>query len=76
MTWGHDKSAKPTRQSASEKAAATDHTAWGIIAKEQAARQKKTEALRKLRLERSGGEAEESTPAKPGKSRSARARGG
>ncbi|CDN50562.1 hypothetical protein [Neorhizobium galegae] len=50
----------PTKLSARDKAAATDHTARSIISAEATQREKKTEKLRQLRLER---EAAEPVPA-------------
>lgn len=41
---------KPERLSAADKAAATDHTARGIVAAEKLAREKKTEKLKAQRL--------------------------
>ncbi|WP_457581496.1 hypothetical protein [Ensifer canadensis] len=41
---------KPERLSAADKAAATDHTARGIVAAEKLAREKKTEKLKAMRL--------------------------
>ena len=59
MSTGTGKSARPKWQTAGDKAAATDATAWGIIAMEKAARLKKTAALRAQRLEQSAREAAE-----------------
>ncbi|MBP2559662.1 hypothetical protein J2857_002431 [Neorhizobium galegae] len=50
----------PIKLSARDKAAATDHTARSIISAEATQREKKTEKLRQLRLER---EAAEPAPA-------------
>lgn len=65
MTTGTGKSARPTRRPAGDQAAATDTSVWGIIAKEKAARLKKTAALRAQRLERSAREASEAAAAEP-----------
>lgn len=52
----------PTKLSSRDKAAATDHMARSIIASEASEREKKTERLRLLRLEK---EASEPPVAKP-----------
>jgi hypothetical protein len=46
----------PIKLSARDKAAATDHTARSIITAEATQREKKTEKLRQLRLEREAAE--------------------
>lgn len=57
---------KPAKISASEKAAATDHTARAIIAAEKVARDKKTQTLKAKRLEQVASQAvAEPTAAKP-----------
>lgn len=56
MTPNRNDPFKPAKTSASEKAAATDHTARGIMAAEKIARDKKTEKLRALRLQRAAAE--------------------
>ncbi|WP_117193025.1 hypothetical protein [Rhizobium terrae] len=61
MTATKDEFFNPAKLSARDKAAATDHTARSIIAAEASAREKKTEKLRLLRLER---EATEPAPAR------------
>ncbi|MGX5665537.1 hypothetical protein G6N76_07100 [Rhizobium daejeonense] len=52
MTATKDKFFKPERMNAGDKARATDNTARQIIESEATARDKKTEKLRALRLER------------------------
>lgn len=68
MTATKDAFFKPGKMSAQDKAAAIDHVAREIIAKEITQREKKTERLRKLR---EAHEAEAPAPAAPAK----RARG-
>lgn len=51
MTATKDEFFNPTKLSARDKAAATDHTARAIIAAETLQREKKTEKLRQLRLQ-------------------------
>lgn len=59
---------KPGKVSTRDKAAATDHTAKGIIEAEMRARDRKTERLKQLRLEKeSGNPATPRAPAKSGK---------
>jgi hypothetical protein len=60
MTATKDEFFNPTKLSARDKAAATDQTARAIIASEANQREKKTEKLRLLRLEK---EAAEPSPA-------------
>jgi hypothetical protein len=65
MTATKDEFFNPTKLSARDKAAVTDQTARSIIAAETVEREKKTEKLRLLRLER-----EAAQPAAPqGKAR-------
>jgi hypothetical protein len=59
MTATKEEFFNPTKLSARDKAAATDHTARAIIAAEASSREKKTERLRLLRLEK---EAAETSP--------------
>ena len=66
MTATQDEFFNPTKLSARDKAAATDQTARAIIAAEANQREKKTEKLRLLRLEK---EAAEPSPA-PARSKS------
>ncbi|TCV61789.1 hypothetical protein EDE05_114114 [Neorhizobium sp. R1-B] len=66
MTATKDEFFNPTKLSARDKAAATDQTARAIIAAEANQREKKTEKLRLLRLEK---EAAEPSPA-PARSKS------
>ncbi|MBD9652863.1 hypothetical protein JVX98_04070 (plasmid) [Ensifer sp. PDNC004] len=54
---------KPVKISASEKAAATDHTARAIVAAEKIAREKKTEKLKAQRLENTASQAVAEAPA-------------
>ena len=61
MTATKEEFFNPTKLSARDKAAATDQTARAIIAAERTQREKKTEKLRLLRLQR---EADEPTPAR------------
>ncbi|HVK90219.1 MAG TPA: hypothetical protein VM468_02200 [Mycoplana sp.] len=75
MSTGTGKSARPKWQTAGDKAAATDATAWGIIAMEKAARLKKTAALRAQRLEQSAREAAETAATAPAKARPRRRSG-
>ena len=56
MTATKDEFFNSTKLSAREKAAVTDHTARSIIAAEATERDKKTERLRLLRLEREAAE--------------------
>ncbi|HEV7318963.1 MAG TPA: hypothetical protein VGO04_10180 [Ensifer sp.] len=66
MTPNPNAAFKPGKTSASEKAAATDHTARAIVAAEKVARDKKTEKLKAMRLERAAAEpAAEVVPSKP-----------
>ncbi len=59
---------KPAKTSASEKAAATDHTARAIVAAEKIAREKKTEKLKARRLEHAACEVVVGAPElKPGR---------
>lgn len=58
---------KPSKLSAQDKAAVTDATAKGIVAAENVERDRKTEALKRLRLER-----EASAPTKETKPKRAR----
>ncbi|MGK9052069.1 hypothetical protein [Neorhizobium petrolearium] len=57
MTATKEEFFNPAKLSARDKAAATDHTARSIIAAEASMREKKTERLRLLRLEREAAEA-------------------
>lgn len=66
MTATKDKFFKPGKVDARDKAATTDHTARAIIAAESSARDKKTEALKALRLQREA-EAAPEAAAKPAK---------
>ncbi|MFB9952857.1 hypothetical protein ACFFP0_28765 [Rhizobium puerariae] len=68
MTATKDEFFNPTKLSARDKAAATDHTAKAIIAAEASVREKKTERLRSLRLQR---EAAQPSPDQAPKSRKA-----
>ena len=68
---------KPGKMSAQDKAAAIDHAAREIIAKEATQREKKTERLRALREAREAREAEapqQAAPAKRARGRKAAAR--
>lgn len=56
MTATQDQFFKPAKMNASKKAAETDSAAKGIVAQEAAARDKKTEKLRALRLAREAAE--------------------
>jgi len=56
LTATKDEFFSPTKLSARDKAAATDHTARSIIAAEASERDKKTEKLKLLRLEREAAE--------------------
>ena len=56
MTATKEEFFNPAKLSARDKAAATDHTARSIIATEASDREKKTEKLRLLRLERQAAE--------------------
>ncbi|MBV2186384.1 MAG: hypothetical protein KUL88_17820 [Rhizobium sp.] len=66
MTATKDKFFKPGKVDARDKAATTDHTARAIIAAESTARDKKTEALKALRMQREAEAASQAaaTPAK------------
>lgn len=64
MTATKDEFFNPAKLSARDKAAATDSTARAIIAAEASQRQKKTEKLRLLRLEREAAQPSEA-PARP-----------
>jgi hypothetical protein len=65
MTATKEKFFNPAKLSAQDKAAATDQTARAIIAAEMSAREKKTEKLRMLRLQRAAdAEPETAAPAK------------
>lgn len=66
MTATKDKFFKPGKVDARDKAAATDHTARAIIAAETTARDKKTETLKALRLQREA-EAAPAAATKPAK---------
>lgn len=66
MTATKDKFFKPGKVDARDKAATTDHTARAIIAAETNARDKKTETLKALRLQREA-EAETASSPKPAK---------
>jgi hypothetical protein len=57
MTATKEEFFSPTKLSARDKAAATDHTARAIIAAEASQREKKTEKLKLLRMEREAAEA-------------------
>ncbi len=57
MTATKEEFFSPTKLSARDKAAATDHTARAIIAAEASQRESKTEKLRLLRMEREAAEA-------------------
>jgi len=61
MTATKEEFFNPVKLSARDKAAATDHTARSIIAAEATEREKKTEKLRLLRMER---EATEPAPSR------------
>ncbi|KQX60485.1 hypothetical protein ACI2KT_07565 [Ensifer adhaerens] len=66
MTPNANAAFKPAKTSASDKAAATDHTARAIVAAEKIARDKKTEKLKAQRLERAAAEpAAEVSASKP-----------
>lgn len=72
MTASKDQFFNATKMSARDKAEATDHTARAIIADEAKLREKKTEKLKALRLQR---EAEaKPEPAAPKRKRKASAR--
>ncbi len=66
MTATKDKFFKPGKVDARDKAATTDHTARAIIAAEVNARDKKTETLKALRLQREA-EAATTPASKPAK---------
>lgn len=66
---------KPERISPRDRAAATDDAAWAIINAEAAERERKTEALRALRLQREAKQPSEEKESKPVRRRAARARG-
>lgn len=57
MTATKEEFFNPAKLSSRDKAAATDHTARTIIAAEVSERERKTERLRQLRLEREAAEA-------------------
>lgn len=67
MTAAKDTFFSPTKVSAMEKAASTHKVAMQIIDAEAAAREKKTERLRRLRMERQALEPEAETPPKRSK---------
>lgn len=62
MTATKDEFFNPTKLSARDKAAATDHTARAIIAAETSQREKKTEKLRQLRLQREADQPPQAPP--------------
>lgn len=67
---------KPERISPRDRAAATDDAAWAIINAEAAERERKTEALRLMRLKREAEQVPETKERKPVRRRtSARAQG-
>lgn len=65
---------KPGKMSAQDKAAAIDHAAREIIAKEATQREKKTERLRALREAREAEAPQQAAPAKRVRGRKAAAR--
>ncbi|MBD9647677.1 hypothetical protein M2267_001393 [Ensifer sp. KUDG1] len=66
MTPHQGANSKPAKTSASDRAAATDHTARAIVAAEKLARDRKTEKLKAQRLERAAAEpAVDAAPSKP-----------
>ncbi|AXV17105.1 hypothetical protein CYG48_16255 [Neorhizobium sp. SOG26] len=67
MTATKEEFFSPTKLSARDKAAATDHTARAIIAAEASQREKKTEKLKLLRMEREAAEAASEPKAAPKK---------
>jgi hypothetical protein len=65
---------KPERISPRDRAAATDNAAWAIINAEAQERERKTEALRALRLQREEQQTSEKQTSKPVRRRATRGR--